>query len=128
MRERELTRSTLRWCESAQIYSTIALRPGADPVSIALLAAWGGPLFSTSAHARGDAPPTDVVRALAGLVRVGGPEAIEVALAPRDPAPPAGRPSTLVNVSVSPPRLVREGAIPGGRLRDLLPDLVGGES
>ena len=103
---------------------TIALRPAADPVSSALLSAWDGALFSTSANARGETPPTDVVRALAGLADAAGSDAIEVALTPLAPVVAAGRPSTIVDVAVTPPRLVREGAIPAETVRSALPELA----
>lgn len=102
---------------------TIALRPAADPVSSALLSVWGGALFSTSANARGGTPPAEVGEALAGLAGAAGSDAIEVALAPLAPAFSAGRPSTIVDVAVAPPRLVREGAIPAGTVRSAVPEL-----
>lgn len=104
---------------------TIAVRPAADPVSSALLSAWGGSLFSTSANPRGAPPPVDVERALAGLAEGQGSDAIEVALVPdANGAPgPAALPSTIVDVSARPPRLVRTGAIAAERIRALVPDL-----
>jgi L-threonylcarbamoyladenylate synthase len=105
---------------------TIALRPAADPVSSALLAAWGGPLFSTSANRRGEVAPVEVRAALVGLASARGAEAIELALEPaqsaRAPAPSAV-PSTIVDVAVHPPRLVRAGAIAEESIRSIVPDL-----
>lgn len=103
---------------------TIALRPAADPVSAALLAAWDGPLFSTSANLRGGAPPIDVARAVADLAGADAFGAIEVALASLGSADHAGLPSTIVDVTAIPPRLVRAGAIPADRLRATVPYLV----
>jgi L-threonylcarbamoyladenylate synthase len=105
---------------------TIALRPAADPVSSALLSAWGGPLFSTSANRRGDSAPLDVRAALAALASTRGAEAIELALepAPSARAPdPSALPSTIVDVAARPPRLVRAGAIPVESIRAIVPDL-----
>jgi len=103
---------------------TIALRPAADPVSAALLASWNRPLFSTSANPRGRTPPTDVAQALADLAGAPGAGAIEVALVSLAPSTPGGRPSTIVDVGVSPPRLLREGAIPAGRVNAALAGLA----
>jgi L-threonylcarbamoyladenylate synthase len=105
---------------------TIALRPAADPVSTALLSAWGGPLFSTSANRRGEEAPIDVRAALPALASAPGSEAIELALAPAGPGEPpeaAAMPSTIVDVSARPPRLVRAGAIPARSIRAIVPDL-----
>jgi L-threonylcarbamoyladenylate synthase len=101
----------------------IAVRPAADPVSSALMAAWNRALFSTSANRRGETPPTDVSRALAALAAAPGGEAIEVALAPSEWSEPAGRPSTIVDVGATPPRLVRAGAIPVERIRGVVGEL-----
>ena len=104
---------------------TIAVRPAADPVSTALLSAWGGALFSTSANPRGSPPPVDVKRALSALRDAPGSAAIAVALGPVGGAPaPAALPSTIVDAASRPPRLVRVGAIPEARIRALVPELV----
>ena len=106
---------------------TIAVRPAADPVSAALLAAWGGALFSTSANRRGAAPPVDVREALAGLLEAAGSEAIAVVLEPTAGVAERGAaPSTIVDVTARPPRLARAGAIPADRIRSLVPDLETG--
>lgn len=105
----------------------LALRPAVDPVSTALLAAWRGPLFSTSANRR-DAPPAlrvaDAADALAGPP---GGDAIALGLVEaEDGAPvPAGKPSTILDVASDPPRLVRAGAIPLDSIREVV-EVVGG--
>jgi L-threonylcarbamoyladenylate synthase len=101
---------------------SIAVRPAADPVSAAILAAWRRPLFSTSANRRGGSPPTEVPVAL-GLLTRAGDDAIEVALEPLGPTVPAGRPSSIVDAGARPPRLLREGAIPGARIREVVGEL-----
>jgi L-threonylcarbamoyladenylate synthase len=103
---------------------TIAIRPAADPVSAAILAAWRRPLFSTSANRRGEAPPADIPAALE-LLSPAGDDRIEVALEPLAPAAPVGRPSTIVDAGARPPRLLREGAIPAARIRAVVADLRG---
>lgn len=108
---------------------TIAFRPASDPVSLALLAALERPLFSTSANRRGDPPPTMVREAVAslGLRPCGEPadrsgDAI-VALLEPESASPSGAPSSIVDVSVDPPRVVRAGAIAIECLLRVWPDL-----
>ncbi|HEU4464568.1 MAG TPA: L-threonylcarbamoyladenylate synthase [Gemmatimonadota bacterium] len=105
---------------------TIAIRPAADPVSSALLSAWGGPLFSTSANRRGEVAPVEVRAALVALASARGGEAIELALEPATSASgPAScaQPSTIGDVAVHPPRLVRAGAIAEESIRSVVRDL-----
>lgn len=98
----------------------IALRPASDSVSRALLAAWGGPLFSTSANLRGEAPAVGVAEAAARFA--GGPEpALGLLEAPG--AATGGTPSTVVDAAGGAPRLLRPGAISAARLRRICPDL-----
>lgn len=102
---------------------TIAVRPASDPVSRSLLAAWGGPLFSTSANPRGGPAPSRVEDAAAALGAAPGAAAIALGLRPTG-TPPAGedRPSSIVDVTGR-PRVLRAGAIPIGRLREVVADL-----
>ena len=106
---------------------TIALRPASDPISAAVVRAWGGPLFSTSANPKGGVPPVHVAEAARALASAPGAEALalgllEPAAGPRTPSA-AGEPSTIVDVAGVRPRLVREGAISADRLRSTIPDL-----
>lgn len=112
---------------------SIAVRLAVDPVSIALLSAWGRPLFSTSANRRGEQPPTDVTIALSELAGAGSgvgvsmeSGAIEVALVPLIRIEAAGRPSTIVDVGGDPPRLLRVGAVPAERIREVIGELAEG--
>lgn len=115
---------------------TIALRPAADPVSRALLAAWGRALFSTSANRRGQPARREVADALADLGAAPNGDAIEVALvpAPRADAPartaaPAravALPSTIVDVTARPIRIARHGAIPADSIREVVAELDAG--
>jgi L-threonylcarbamoyladenylate synthase len=105
---------------------TLAVRPASDPVSHALLAAWGGPLFSTSANRRGEPAPTRIEEAASALAGVAGAEAISLAIGPAasDPGPadPEGRPSSIVDLTEG-ARLAREGAIPLAELRRVWPEI-----
>ncbi|MFQ5612950.1 MAG: L-threonylcarbamoyladenylate synthase [Anaerolineae bacterium] len=93
---------------------TVAVRAPDHPIPQALLAELGLPLTATSANrSGGPAPATaqEVERQLAGrlpLILDGGPC-------------PGPTPSTIVDLSVEPPRLVRQGAVPVAALRGLLP-------
>lgn len=97
--------------------ATIAVRCPAHPTPLALIRGLGIPLAATSANRSGHAAPTtaaDVARQLAGrlpMILDGG-------------ACPVGVPSTLVDLTATPPRLLRAGAIPTETLRELLPDLA----
>jgi L-threonylcarbamoyladenylate synthase len=96
---------------------TVAVRCPDHSIPLALMNALGAPLAATSANLSGQPSPAtarEVITQLAGRVPliIDGGEC------------PGGVPSTVVDLSVSPPRLLRAGAIPAEDLRDLLPDLV----
>ena len=88
---------------------TIGLRIPGGVVAQSMLAAFGGPIIGTSANKAGGADPADaktVQRAVGGqidLILDGG----RVAL---------GVPSTVIDCSVEPARLLREGAVPRATL------------
>jgi L-threonylcarbamoyladenylate synthase len=95
----------------------VAVRCPDHSIPLALMNALGAPLAATSANLSGQPSPTtarEVVLQLAGRVPliIDGGEC------------PGGIPSTVVDLSASPPRLLRAGAIPAEDLRDVLPDLV----
>jgi L-threonylcarbamoyladenylate synthase len=116
---------------SVQKAGRIAVRPAADPVSAALMAVWGKALFSTSANRKGEPAAPLVSVALETLGGSPGGEAIEVALVALGsgeasagaPGAPRGLPSTIVEVGDGPPRIVREGAISAGAIREVVGDL-----
>ena len=104
----------------------LAIRPAVDPVSRRLVTAWGGPLFSTSANRRGAQPSTSVEAAVQQLSRAPRANAIGVALMPkrsRATEPGTVDPSSIVDVTEEPPRVVREGAIGVVELRAIWPDI-----
>jgi len=88
---------------------TIAARVSSHAIAQRIVTALGRPLTATSANPGGSPPAREVAAARAyfgGRVEVyvdGGPTA-------------AGPASTVVDCSVTPPRLVREGAIAIGRI------------
>jgi L-threonylcarbamoyladenylate synthase len=96
---------------------TVAVRCPDHLVPLALMNAIGAPLAATSANLSGQPSPTtagQVVEQLAGRVPliIDGGEC------------PGGVPSSVVDLSLSPPRLLREGAIPAEVLLGLLADLA----
>jgi L-threonylcarbamoyladenylate synthase len=83
---------------------TIGVRQPGHPVARALAAAVGGPVTAPSANPTGDPPPTtaqDVLAAFDGRIELlldGGET-------------PGGPASTVLDVTVDPPRVVRQGAV-----------------
>jgi len=90
---------------------TVGLRMPAGSVAQALLSAFAGPIIGTSANKSGGADPSDaktVQKAVGGqidLILDGG----RVAL---------GVPSTVIDCTTQPARILREGAIPKSKLRE----------
>ena len=90
---------------------TVGLRMPAGAVAQALLGAFAGPIIGTSANKSGGADPADaktVQKAVGGqidLILDGG----RVAL---------GVPSTVIDCTSQPVRILREGAIPRSRLQE----------
>jgi len=88
----------------------LGVRQPGLPLPALLAAAVGGPITATSANRSGAPPATtaDMVRAALGdeidLILDGGPT-------------PGGLPSTVLDVTVEPPRLIRAGRIAGEQLR-----------
>jgi L-threonylcarbamoyladenylate synthase len=83
---------------------TVGVRVSAHPVARALVRALGEPVTAPSANRTGGAPPVTAEEVLAHLDGV-----IELIL---DAGPtPGGAPSTVLDVTVNPPRLLRQGAV-----------------
>jgi L-threonylcarbamoyladenylate synthase len=84
--------------------ATVGVRLSSHPVARALVAAHGAPVTAPSANLAGAEPPTTAAAVLAGLgagvdlVLDGGPT-------------PGGLASTVLDVTVDPPRVVRQGAV-----------------
>jgi L-threonylcarbamoyladenylate synthase len=95
---------------------TVAVRVPDHPVTLALIRALGAPLAASSANLSGGTDPVtaEEVRAALGgaldLILDGG-------------RCPGGVPSTVLDLTTEPPRLLRLGAISVEELRAVLPDV-----
>jgi L-threonylcarbamoyladenylate synthase len=83
---------------------TVGLRLSAHPVACGLVAALGEPITAPSANPAGLAPPTTADQVLAYFG-----ERLDVVLDAGATA--GGAPSTVLDVTVEPPRLLRAGAV-----------------
>ncbi len=92
---------------------TVGLRVPDHAALLAILRRVGVALASTSANRHGEQPPADAASALAALVA--SPDFIVDAGPARH-----GVPSTVVDCTVTPPRVVRAGALTESRIRELL--------
>jgi L-threonylcarbamoyladenylate synthase len=95
---------------------TIGIRIPAHPLCLRLAAFCGCPITSTSANVSGQRTPTTVEEMQCSL----GP-GIDLFLDAG--ILPASLPSTVVDVSLSPPRLVRAGALPLDHIITVIPDV-----
>ena len=83
---------------------TVGVRVSAHPVARALVRALGEPVTAPSANPTGGVPPVTAAEVLAHLDGV-----VDLIL---DAGPtPGGAPSTVLDVTVDPPRLLRQGAV-----------------
>jgi L-threonylcarbamoyladenylate synthase len=83
---------------------TVGVRLSPHPVARGLVRAFGGPVTAPSANTSGAPPPTtagDVLRAFRG----------SVALVLDGGSTPGGQPSTVIDLSVDPPHVIRQGAV-----------------
>ena len=95
---------------------TIGLRQPRQDLVCRLMTALGLPLTGTSANRAGQEPLTTA----AAVARELGGE-VDLIL---DAGPcPGGLPSTIVDVTVSPPRLVRAGALATSAIQELFPEM-----
>ncbi len=95
---------------------TVGVRQPRQPVTSSLVAQLGWPVTGTSANRAGQPPLT---RATEVEEQFG--EQVDLIL---DVGPcPGGQPSTVVDVSCTPPRLVRAGATSTARLVELIPKI-----
>ncbi|MFZ2089002.1 MAG: L-threonylcarbamoyladenylate synthase, partial [Desulfobaccales bacterium] len=95
----------------------VGVRQPRQAVTCRLIAALGFPVTGTSANRTGKSAFTraeEVVRDFGN----------EVALVLDDGPCPGGLPSTIVDVAVSPPRLIRAGAVAVSDISSIIPDLV----
>jgi L-threonylcarbamoyladenylate synthase len=83
---------------------TVGLRMSPHPVARALVHALGGPVTAPSANRSGEPPPASAAGVLAGL-----DGRIDLVLDGGET--PGGAPSTVLDVTVEPPRVLRAGAV-----------------
>ncbi|HEY7677395.1 MAG TPA: L-threonylcarbamoyladenylate synthase [Candidatus Methylomirabilis sp.] len=95
----------------------IGLRVPRNAVALALLGAFGGPLVGTSANRAGGPDPRDA----GAVLRQVGPS---LALLLDGGLTPIGSPSSVVDCTEDPPRLLRAGALPLAVLQAVVPSLV----
>jgi L-threonylcarbamoyladenylate synthase len=93
---------------------TIGVRLPASRDALRVLEVLGGPLTGTSANRTGEPPATTADK-------VEGAFGAEIDLIVNGGPTPGGLPSTVVDTTVSPPRLIREGRVSQATLRGLLP-------
>jgi L-threonylcarbamoyladenylate synthase len=89
---------------------TIAIRLSPHPVARALVETFGGAITSTSANISGQDSPAKAEQVLSQLDKN-----VDLVI---DGGSTAGKqPSTIVDITATPPRLVRQGAIPFAEVR-----------
>ena len=96
---------------------SIAVRMPNHAVALRLIAGFGGVLAVTSANISGRPSPTTAEQVLADLCG-------RIAVLIDDGLCPGGVASSLVDLTASPPALLREGTLPFGTLRQIVPTLV----
>lgn len=95
----------------------LAVRMPRHEAALALIEEAGGALVGTSANIHGAASPRTAEEALRQLG-----DAVDVVV---DAGPaPLGQPSTIVDLTARPPRLIRRGAVPPSRIRELIGELA----
>jgi L-threonylcarbamoyladenylate synthase len=95
----------------------LAVRVPGHEAALVLIEEAGGALVGTSANLHGREPPRTAEEALAQLG-----DRVDVVV---DAGPvPVGAPSTILDLSSRPPRVLRRGAVPVSRLRLVLGELV----
>ena len=98
----------------------VAIRVSPHPVVSAVVGGLGGPIVSTSANRPGEPPALDAHHALESAEAMGAGEELWVLDGGTLPASP---PSTIVDCSGAVPIVVREGTVPLGRVRCVLPEI-----
>lgn len=98
---------------------TVAVRVSPHPLVGRLIEALGAPLSSTSLNLPGESPASSGRQARDVLERL---RAFDTVLLNAGTLPPS-HPSTVVDCTREPPVVLREGAVPTGRLRCVLPEI-----
>ena len=94
---------------------TVAVRVPRSRVARALAAAWGGPLPATSANRSGASAVTEV-GGLGAALHAAAVLVVDAGVTP------GGAPSTIVDARVTPPRCLRDGAVPWDRVLESITD------
>jgi L-threonylcarbamoyladenylate synthase len=102
--------------ELTQGKGTIGVRVPGCAVCLRLLELAGVPITSTSANLSGDSP-LDTIVSMRSVLTPGIDLYLDAGLLP------PSKPSTVVDVSSSPPCVVREGAVSTDALRRVVPNL-----
>jgi len=95
---------------------TVAVRATSHPGMRRLLEVFGAPITSTSANAPGEAAAFDAEGAVRVIERLGGADVLVL----NGGTLPSTLPSTVVDTSRVPPRVVRAGAVPVSALRNAI--------
>ncbi|MDH5759275.1 MAG: L-threonylcarbamoyladenylate synthase [Gemmatimonadota bacterium] len=101
---------------------TVAIRMSPHPLVAALLSGFGAPMTSTSANVPGSPAATSGARVLEMVASLEGGDDVLVLDAGELPESPS---STIVDCTGPEPVVRREGTIPTGRLRCVLPEIHG---
>jgi len=96
---------------------TVGVRMPDHPVALALIRAFGGPIIATSANASGQPEPTTAEEAMRNLGHF-------VKAAIESGPARLGLHSTVVDMTVSPPRIIRTGAVSIEELQALLGEVT----
>jgi L-threonylcarbamoyladenylate synthase len=96
---------------------TVGVRQPRQPVTCRLIHYLGHPVTGTSANRSGEPP---LVLAMDVERKFGEATPLIVDAGPC----PGGQPSTIVNLALDPPRLVRPGAVSLADLREVIPDIA----
>ena len=98
----------------------VAVRVSPHPVVRELVSGVGGPILSTSANRPGEPPALDAQGALGAVLAAGAGEEFWVL---DGGALESSPPSTIIDCSGPEPVVLREGTVPLGRVRCVLPDI-----
>jgi tRNA threonylcarbamoyl adenosine modification protein (Sua5/YciO/YrdC/YwlC family) len=109
---------TLNW-DLGDARGTVAIRMPLHPVAIELLEITG-PMAVSSANRHGEPPAATAIEA---RMQLGD----DVAVYLEDGQVPGGVASTIVDVTGERPRILRLGALSAETLREVVPDIVGGD-
>jgi L-threonylcarbamoyladenylate synthase len=112
--------ASLQW-DLGDTDGTVAVRMPLHPVALEVLRQTG-PMAVSRANKQGQPPPVTAVQAREQLGY-----AVSVYLE-AGPCPPEALASTIVDVTGERPRVLRAGAIPIGKLREVVPDITDDEA